>query len=293
MTPASRSRNSVGRVREHERQVQPLEPLADLRGFVQPQDAVVHEDARQPVADRAMNDQRRDRRIDAAAQAADHAAVADLRADPRRRLLDKRRHRPVARAAADAVREVAEDLEAALGVDDFRMKQRSRRAAATRRPSPRPARWRSSRRPKTRLARRRRSRRGSPRRGSRRARPQRARLIRPALPRWIDHRDRRGRTRAAPPARPAAERVGHQLHAVADAEHRTCRGRRRPDRTSARPASETLFGPPDRMMPAGRCARIRSSGVSGGQISEYTESSRRRRAMSCVYCEPKSRTMMV
>ena len=36
-----------------------------------------------------------------------------------------------------------------------------------------------------------------------------------------------------------------------------------------------------------------SAGVSGGQISEYTESSRRRRAMSCVYCDPKSRTMMV
>ena len=49
--------------------------------------------------------------------------VADLRANLRRRLLDKRRHRPVAGAAADAVGEVAQDLEAALGVHDFGMKQ--------------------------------------------------------------------------------------------------------------------------------------------------------------------------
>ena len=59
------------------------------------------------------------------------------------------------------------------------------------------------------------------------------------------------------------------------------------------PASDTLFGPPDRMMPTGLRARIFSAGVSGGQISEYTDSSRRRRAISCVYCDPKSRTMMV
>src|SRR5206468_12465359 len=51
--------------------------------------------------------------------------------------------------------------------------------------------------------------------------------------------------------------------------------------------------PPDRMTPTACRARIRSAGVSGGQISEYTDSSRNRRAMSWVYCEPKSRTMMV
>ena len=59
------------------------------------------------------------------------------------------------------------------------------------------------------------------------------------------------------------------------------------------PASETLFGPPDRMIPAGVRARILSIGVSGGHTSEYTESSRRRLAISCVYCDPKSRTMIV
>jgi hypothetical protein len=59
------------------------------------------------------------------------------------------------------------------------------------------------------------------------------------------------------------------------------------------PASDTLFGPPDRITPTGARAAITAAGVSNGRISQYTDSSRRRRAMSWVYCEPKSRTMMV
>ena len=59
------------------------------------------------------------------------------------------------------------------------------------------------------------------------------------------------------------------------------------------PGSDTLLGPPDRMIPVGFLARIRSIGVSGAHTSEYTDSSRSRLAMSCVYCEPKSSTMMV
>ena len=43
-------------VDEDQRQLQPLEALADLRRFVQPQHAVVDEDAGQLVADRAVND---------------------------------------------------------------------------------------------------------------------------------------------------------------------------------------------------------------------------------------------
>ena len=38
---------------------------------------------------------------------------------------------------------------------------------------------------------------------------------------------------------------------------------------------------------------IFSSGVSNGRISAYTDNSRRRRAISCVNCEPKSRTTIV
>src|SRR5262245_32890727 len=59
------------------------------------------------------------------------------------------------------------------------------------------------------------------------------------------------------------------------------------------PWSDTLFGPPDRMIPAGDWSRIFCTGVSGGHTSEYTDNSRRRRAMSCVYWDPKSRTIMV
>ena len=49
--------------------------------------------------------------------------VSYLRADSRRRLFHKRRHRPVARAATDAVGKVAENVETALGMDDFRMEE--------------------------------------------------------------------------------------------------------------------------------------------------------------------------
>src|SRR5262249_32455895 len=43
------------------------------------------------------------------------------------------------------------------------------------------------------------------------------------------------------------------------------------------------------MMPLGFAAPISAAGVSKRTISEYTWHSRIRRAMTCVYCEPKSR----
>ena len=52
------------------------------------------------------------------------------------------------------------------------------------------------------------------------------------------------------------------------------------------PSSNTLFGPPERMMPAGGFATSSAAVVSQRMISEYTSCSRMRRAMSCVYCEP-------
>ena len=52
---------------------------------------------------------------------------------------------------------------------------------------------------------------------------------------------------------------------------------------------QILAGPPDKMMPLGDHSRIHSKDRVGGWISEYTRSSRMRRAMSCVYWEPKSR----
>ena len=49
----------------------------------------------------------------------------------------------------------------------------------------------------------------------------------------------------------------------------------------------------DSTMPAGFRAAISAIGVLKWTTSEYTDSSRRRRAINWVYCEPKSRTMMV
>src|SRR5262245_48624179 len=56
------------------------------------------------------------------------------------------------------------------------------------------------------------------------------------------------------------------------------------------PGSYTEAGPPDRISPPGRRASSSATGVSNGTISEYTWASRTRRAMSCAYWAPKSRT---
>ena len=61
----------------------------DALGLLLAQEAVVDEDARELVADRAMHERRRDRRVDAAGQRADHATVADLGADALDRLGDE------------------------------------------------------------------------------------------------------------------------------------------------------------------------------------------------------------
>ena len=72
----------IRRIREDERQLQPLEPFANLRRFVLPQDAVVDEDTREAIANSPVNEQGCHRRVDAAAQAADHSPASDLAADP-------------------------------------------------------------------------------------------------------------------------------------------------------------------------------------------------------------------
>src|SRR4029434_862318 len=53
--------------------------------------------------------------------------------------------------------------------------------------------------------------------------------------------------------------------------------------------SYTLAGPPERISPFGFNAATSAAGISKRIISEYTWHSRIRRAMTCVYCEPKSR----
>ena len=221
VTPARRSRNRSRRVDEVERQLQLVaEPLPDLVRLVVAQQPVVHEDAGQPIADRAMDQHRRDRGIDAARQSAHDLARPDLLPNPLGRLLDERGDRPVARAAADAVGEVPQDLEAVVGVRHFGMEQQRVQL------------------PVRRLHggdRRRRARRGDRKPGRHRrhivamAGPD-AQLGWDLLkqPRLRVCSDRRCRVDAhvrmtelalARPPHLAAEHVGHQLHAVADAEH--------------------------------------------------------------------------
>src|SRR6516162_8488047 len=54
----------------------------------------------------------------------------------------------------------------------------------------------------------------------------------------------------------------------------------------------TDSGPPERITPRGPKARTCAALMSQGWISQYTPSSRTRRAMSWVYCAPKSRIRM-
>src|ERR1700730_3815250 len=56
------------------------------------------------------------------------------------------------------------------------------------------------------------------------------------------------------------------------------------------PASYTEFGPPDNTTPAGSNFRISSTLAVQGSIALNTCCSRIRRAISCVYCPPKSST---
>jgi hypothetical protein len=66
-----------------------------------------------------------------------------------------------------------------------------------------------------------------------------------------------------------------------------------PGSTLGAPSSYTLAGPPERMTPTTFRARSSAGVTSCAKISQYTRDSRTRRAMSCVYCEPKSRIAMV
>ena len=91
----------------------------DLLGLVLAHHPVVDEDAGQPVADRAVDEERGGRGVDAAGEAADRAGLADLRPNRLHLLLDHRRRRPLLAAAADVAEEAGEDLGAVRGVDDL------------------------------------------------------------------------------------------------------------------------------------------------------------------------------
>jgi hypothetical protein len=94
---------------------------------------VVDEHAREAVAERPVDDQRRHRGVDTAGQAADRAPLgADLRADQRHLLVDDRRGRPVALAPAHLEQEALEDVRAVRRVDDLRVELDSVEAASGR-----------------------------------------------------------------------------------------------------------------------------------------------------------------
>ncbi len=93
----------------------------DLLGLVQPHQAVIDEDAGELVADRLVDQHRRDGAVDAAREAADHAALADLLADLGDHLALVGGHGPVGLEARDLVHEVGEQLGAVRRVHDLGM----------------------------------------------------------------------------------------------------------------------------------------------------------------------------
>ena len=77
-----RGQEALAGIDMHERDVEvAAEQRHDLLGLVQPQQAVVDEDAGELVADRLVDQHGGDRAVDAAGEPADHAALADLGAD--------------------------------------------------------------------------------------------------------------------------------------------------------------------------------------------------------------------
>src|SRR6185312_4737598 len=88
----------------------------DQLALVFPEQAVVNENADELVADGFVEEGRDHGGIDAAGQAADDFAEADLLADRSDGVLGEVPHRPVSAAAADFVDEVLEDLLAARRV---------------------------------------------------------------------------------------------------------------------------------------------------------------------------------
>ena len=79
---------------------------------------------------RLVQQHRRDRRIDAARQAANDAALADLAAQPRDRVVAEGRHAPIAAAARDLVREILDERRALRRVHDLGMEHQAIEFAA-------------------------------------------------------------------------------------------------------------------------------------------------------------------
>ena len=235
--PVQKERRGVD---EDQRQLQPLVARADLRRLVQPQDAVVHEDARQLVADRAVNDERGHRRIDAAAERADHAPArrpargsspSPLRqtTPSSSRPCSRRRRTRSCAGSRGRVRCARPRDETGARTAALRVRHRGNRGIGAGRDDREPCRRRGHEiavaGPDADL---RRARRRTVRRSARPRQCDRFRAgskrTRPAADgrRVLDNRHGGMPELALRRRRDAsAERMRHQLHAVADAEHRT------------------------------------------------------------------------
>ena len=96
-----------------------LERLDHLRRLVLAQQTVVHEHAREAIADRLVHEQGGDCGIDAARERTEHTLAADLGADPLDLLLDHGSRRPGRSSARDLVEEVLQDVLAVRRVHDL------------------------------------------------------------------------------------------------------------------------------------------------------------------------------
>ncbi len=113
VVPSSAPRNSRRSVHVHQRDVVvAAEQIDHGLAFVETQQAVIDEHAGELVADRFVNQHRRDRRVDATGQSADHPALADLPADFLDRFFLEGAHGPVAAAPRDLADEIAQNLRA-------------------------------------------------------------------------------------------------------------------------------------------------------------------------------------
>ena len=128
VTPSSRSRKFVGGIDIDQRHAEMArEDLLHQLGFAQAQQSVVHEDRGELIADRLVDQRRRHRRIDPAAECEQHPLVADLRADLLHGAVDERIAAPVERQPADVGQEVPDDLLPLRGVHHLGVELDARR----------------------------------------------------------------------------------------------------------------------------------------------------------------------
>ena len=214
-------------------------------------------------ADGPVDERGGHRGVDPAGQPADGPAVADLGPHGLDLRLDDRRHRPGRAAAAHVEQEPASAAPGRPACGRPRGGTARRGSAARRAPARRRRRPPSGPWPRSRRAPARSSRSGSSTPAGPVGRRRAGRWPRP----WPSARS--ARTRPGPVCgHLAAELLGDELGAVADARGRGRRGRRPPASITGAPGTCTLFGPPLKITPAGARAASSAAVIVCGTISE-------------------------